>query len=61
MFATLSEDKQLVFTTGKSNALKDCIATAQEIISKLFAQRNSQHPFIDAGMQDDKFKLCPDL
>ena len=61
MFKNLSINKDMMLSTGKLNALKDCIVCTPEMTTNAFTTKTIQKAFISSGMLDDKSKLCPDL
>ena len=61
MFKKLSMHKKVVLSTGKLNALKDCVICSPDMMTKSFTSRTIQKAFVSSGMLDDKMKLCPDI
>ena len=61
MFKKLSVDKDVVLSTGKLNALKDCMICTPDMMTNAFTTRTIQKVFLSLGMLDHRMKLCPDL
>ena len=61
IFTSLRKKKQLILSTLKENALKDCLNTTPEMIAKSFSKHTLIQSFVSAGMIDDKTKTCPDM
>ena len=61
MFKKLSMNKEVILSTGKLNALKDCIICSPDMMTKAFSERTIQKSFVSSGMLDVKMKRCPDI
>ena len=61
MFKKLTMNKEVVLSTGKRNALKDCIICSPDMMTKAFSERTIQKSFVSSGMLDNKMKRCPDI
>ena len=61
IFKKLTMDKNVILSTCKLNALKDCIISTPDMMTKAFSTRTIQKAFVALGMLDNRLKLFPDL
>ena len=61
IFKQLRENKELLLSTLKEEALKDLLVTVPETMAKAFSATNVLESFVASGMLDNVHRRCPDL